>query len=177
MKQLTTRSSWTWVYFTLGKRLTHAVSHNELLDKLWKMGITGHLWSWFKSYLQSRTYFVSFENISSDTLPVISGVPQGSILGPLLFIVYVSDMPQAISNSHCFSFADDVKLLKVINSSADHDELQEDLMAVSKWCDHWNLTLNSSKCVALQFSSQPQVINSNAILHWGDQYSIFGNSV
>ena len=87
---------------------------------------------------------------------MISGVPQGSILGLLLFIVYVNDMLQAINNSHCFLFADDAKLLKVINTSADHNELQKDLMAVSKWCDQWNLTLNSSKCVALHFSSQPQ---------------------
>ena len=99
---------------------------------------------------------------------MISGVPQGSILGPLLFIVYVNDIPDAINYSHCFLFADDAKLLKVINTSADHNQLQEDLSDVSTWCEQWNLKLNSSKCVAVHFSSQPQQSKT---------YSIGGTSI
>ena len=70
----------------------------------------------------------------SDTLPVLSGVPQGSILGPLLFILYVNDIPDTVNHSHCYLFADDAKLLKVIKSTSDHNELQEDLSAISSWC-------------------------------------------
>ena len=59
-----------------------------------------------------------FDNAMSDTLPVLSGVPQGSILGPLLFILYVNDIPDTVNHSHCYLFADDAKLLKVIKSTS-----------------------------------------------------------
>ncbi len=82
-----------------------SVPHDELLYKLWRIGITGHLWHWFQSYLTGRYHYVMHDNTMSDILPVRSGVPQGSILGPLLFIVYVNDIPENISFSHCFLFA------------------------------------------------------------------------
>ena len=131
-----------------------SVPHQELLYKLWRMGITGNLWCWFRNYLSGRSHYVLYENEMSSTLPVISGVPQGSILGPLLFIVYVNDIPEAINYSHCYLFADDAKLLQVINSPEDQTELQEDLSAISSWCKKWNLTLNSNKCSAVHFSTQ-----------------------
>ena len=95
-----------------------------------------------------------FDNAMSDILPVLSGVPQGSILDPLLFIVYVNDIQETVNHSHCYLFADDAKLLKVINSTSDHNELQDDLSAISSWCKQWNLTLNSNKCSAVHFSPQ-----------------------
>ena len=90
-----------------------------------------YAWLWFKSYLSGRSHYVAYDNVSSETCPVLFSVPQGSILGPLLFIVYVNDIPDAITHSSCFMFADDVKLLKVINSALDHLDLQEDLENVS----------------------------------------------
>ena len=64
------------------------------------------------------------------------GVPQGSILGPFLFLIYVNDMPESIS-SHVFLFADDTKLIQTISTLADHVQLQTDLDNLAKWCDAW----------------------------------------
>ena len=68
------------------RKAFNSVPHNELLVKLWKLGITGQLWSWFQTYLNGRYHYVTIDGVSSELLPVISGVPQGSILGPLLLI-------------------------------------------------------------------------------------------
>ena len=95
-----------------------SVPHNELLVKLWNMGITGILWKWFESYLSNRSQCVSINNSLSNCLPVLSGVPQGSILGPLLFLVYINDLPSVISSSNTFIFADDTKCFKTIKTKS-----------------------------------------------------------
>jgi len=85
------------------------VPHKELLLKLWNMGITGNIWRWFRSHLYNRTQCVSINNCLSRCLPVLSGVLQGSILCPLLLLVYINGFPSAISLSKLFIFADDTK--------------------------------------------------------------------
>ena len=102
-------------------------------------------------YLEGRSHYVAFDNKTSNICHVLSGVPQGSILGPLLFIVYVNDIPDSITRSCCFLFADDVKLLKIVNSASDCIDLQCDLENVSSWCNQWNLTLNSNNVVLYIF--------------------------
>ena len=81
-----------------------------------------------------------------------SGVLQGSILGPLLYLIYINDLPGVIDHSTCHIFADDAKLIKSIYTSNDCHELQHDLLSLESWCNTWNLKLNQQKCTFLRFS-------------------------
>ena len=139
------------------KKAFDSVPHQELLYKFWRIGITGPLWLWFRSYLSNRSHFVSFAGASSECLPVLSGVPQGSILGPLLFLIYLNDLPEVISHFSIYLFEDNTKLVKLIRSEVDSSLLQEDINSLEQWCTNWNLSLNTQKCatVCLSLSSLP----------------------
>ena len=132
-----------------------SVPHNELLIKLWSIGITGNCWYWIKEYLHvsHRTQQVCINGCYSSSLPVISGVPQGSILGPLLFLLYVNDLPIEVSHSTPYLFADDTKCLKAISSDLDSLQLQQDLNSLSAWSTDWKLSFNELKCILLSFQS------------------------
>ena len=82
---------------------------------------------------------------------VTSGGPQGSIFGPLLFIMYVNDLPKKIQYSKCFMFADDAKIFKSISCLQDCINLQFDLNALVEWCTFWKLDLNLNKCFVMIF--------------------------
>ena len=94
---------------SLFKKAFDSVAHSELFYKLWSFGITGKLWLWIKAYLSDRLQCVSINNIHSDVMPVISGLPQGSILRPLLFLIFVNDLPASVMSSTVLLFADDAK--------------------------------------------------------------------
>jgi sarcosine oxidase/L-pipecolate oxidase len=104
------------IYLDLSKAFD-SVSHSRLLFKLHSAGIKGCLFSWLSDYLANRTQRVLVKGCTSKPLPVTSGVPQGSILGPLLFIWYINYLPDAVSNDTLvYLFADDTKLARIINS-------------------------------------------------------------
>ena len=124
--------------------------HQELLLKLWKVGIVGR---WFREYLSNRLQHVCINNSKSSTLPVISGVPQGSLLGPLLFLIYINDLSPSLKHSSTFLFADDTKCLRPIHSPHDCILLQSDLDALSTWSTNWKLKFNESKCSLLSITS------------------------
>ena len=129
-----------------------SVSHSMLLAKLWQIGITGRIWKWFKCYLSDRTQFVSFNGVLSSSLPVTSGVPQGSILGPLLFSIYINDLPDSVSFATPLLFADDTKCIGRVSSSIDHTLFQSDLDSLLSWSAAWGLSFNSTKCKVLRVS-------------------------
>ena len=117
-----------------------SVNHRLLMGKLEAYGISGELKGWLKDFLQNRSFKVSVGDGISEEIPVISGVPQGSVLGPLSFIIYINDLAISLGNK-AFVFADDVKLLSI-----DREALINDLRVVTKWSMDWDMPLNDTKC-------------------------------
>ena len=108
------------------------VSHNLLVHKLHHYGIQGKTNRWINSFLQSRTHAVVLEGVTSDYVPVQSGVPQGSILGPSLFLFYINDIPVGL-DSTIRLFADDTIAYLAIKSNANCITLQNDLNKLGLW--------------------------------------------
>jgi hypothetical protein len=159
------------VYFDLSKAFD-SVPHNLLLHKLKSFGICGNLLKWITSYLTNRMQRVTLNGADSEWLPVTSGVPQGSILGPLLFILYINDLPDILSyNTLCAIFADDTKIYRHINSHQDHIILQRDINNIYAWSITWGLTFNVNKCllISLKRNNDPTEylyrMNNNLLPH------------
>lgn len=121
------------------------VSHRRLLTKLHTYGVRGQIYSWIAAFLSNRKQRVVLADAESQWVDVLSGVPQGSVLGPVLFVIYVNDLPGRISNT-CKLFADDCKIMASVNCQMDADHLQRDLDRVCSWCSEWKMVLNVSKC-------------------------------
>ena len=129
-----------------------SVSHKLLVHKLKSsFNISGVALSWIESYLTKRSQRVILDGKHSDWTPVLSGVPEGSILGPILFACYVADLPIHMKTS-CLSYADDVKIFNRISSVEDAYSLQADLDRLSSWSKTWCLKLNPAKCNVITFT-------------------------
>ena len=132
------------------------------------MGFNTNLVKWISSYLQNRSQLVLFEGYLSKTINVPSGVPQGSHLGPVLFLLFINDLPNSINYSKLLMYADDVKLFISHNCDKRASLLQNDLDSLFKWCRLNCMDLNLSKCKHMCFSR-----SSSLIL----QYNIDGHSL
>jgi ribonuclease P/MRP protein subunit RPP40 len=113
----------------------------RLLRKLSYLGIRGHLLRWIDSFLSDRTFRVRIGGALSRSVDVLSGVPQGSVLGPLLFIAYTADIKDILTSPFAM-YADDIKLY---NSCDNIQRLTQDLHAIYKWSLDWLLPLNVDK--------------------------------
>ena len=131
-----------------------SVPHERLLLKLEAFGVRGHLLQWIRGFLTNRLQRVVISGKYSSWLPVQSGVPQGSILGPLLFILYVNDIYSVIRHSKHGMFADDLSIYKDVSTPADCALLQQDLNSIVFWSKQWQLQLNCCKCEALNVSNK-----------------------
>jgi hypothetical protein len=146
------------VYFDFAKAFD-SVTFPKLLHKLKFLGISDNLILWFESFLTERSQCVKVGNGYSDWAPVVSGIPQGSVIGPILFIIFIHDIQFDLNlplNS-LFIYADDLKCISVINSLQDCVSFQKELNGVMTWSTNWQLSLALNKCNVISFylNNQP----------------------
>ena len=138
------------IYLDLQKAFDK-VPHRRLLYKLQKYGISSKLLCWIESFLSQRTQRVKVNGAFSKWTNVSSGVPQGSVLGPILFILYINDLPDNLKHCTCDIFADDTKIHATANDLYEAANIQSDLDSLSNWCKEWMLSFNKKKCHLLHF--------------------------
>lgn len=130
-----------------------------LLFKLSKLGFNEALLGWINSYLTNRTQKVRFEGNLSSTVNVTSGVPQGSHLGPLLFILFVNDVEQVLKFLHVLIYADDMKLFIEVRKPSDLELFQQEIDNFHTWCTKSLLELNVKKCNSISFTRKHNAIH------------------
>jgi len=121
------------------------VLHERILDKVSKHGIDGQVWLWIKEWLHDRKQRVCVSGRCSNWISVTSGVPQGSVLGPLLFLIYINDLESGLLSS-LLKFADNTKVFCQVNGERDREQLQADLNRLTEWSEKWQMPFNTSKC-------------------------------
>ena len=128
------------------------VPHDKLMIKVRALGINGNIGNWIENWLSDRKQRVVINGESSPWSLVTSGVPQGSVLGPILFIIYINDLDIGINNI-ISKFADDTKIGNAIITEEDRAILQNDLHKISEWSTKWQMPFNVNKCQMLQIGS------------------------
>ena len=130
------------------------VPHRRLLYKLDYYGIRGSTHKWITPWLSGRFQKVVLDGQASDPVPVLSGVPQGSVLGPVLFLIFINDLPENIRSSVRL-FADDCVLYRNIESPMDCQFLQDDLNSLAQWETDWQMKFNVAKCHSMRVTRHP----------------------
>ena len=130
------------------------VDHEILLRKLKNIGVEGNLLKWLMNFLSNINQVVVVDNILSYIAEVLSGVPQGTVLGPLLFLVYLNDLSDFIDYCDFSYFADDNRLYKSISFTHDASFLQEDLINISNWANANNMKLHDEKFVFVNYNTR-----------------------
>ena len=158
------------------------VPHRRLLAKLKHLGIRGDIHSWITQFLQDRTQRVVVDGESSERVHVASVVPQGTVLGPLLFLCYINDLPLHV-DSHIRLFADDCPQYRTIRNHEDHLLLQKDLDALTLWTKTWGMSFNANKCYILPINKSPNTLQpffyqlNNTILKYVQSYPYLGVTI
>jgi len=155
------------------KKAFDTVPHKRLVNKLEHLGFAGGLLNWLKAFLTNRTMRVVVNGCFSAWAVVLSGVPQGSVLGPLLFLLFVNELPDWIKNNICM-FADDTKIWTRLTNPTDAESLQKDIDLLSTWSARWQLKFNPEKCKLMhighkqdtKYTIRQDNINWNIRTYW-----------
>ena len=168
------------VFFDISKAFD-SVPHVLLLHKLSSINLNPYITRWVQSYLTHRSQYVVINGTESPALPVVSGVPQGSVLGPLLFLIYINDVTCVVSNGKIIIYADDIALYQIIHSPSDFILVQQDINSICAWVDENSLLLNTLKCCYLLFSRKPTptfpsspLLVNNTALHMAKEFKYLG---
>lgn len=156
------------IYFDFAKAFD-TVPHRRLCKKLKGYGIEGQIFRWIKSFLHGRKQLVRVKEARSSENNVVSGIPQGSVLGPLLFVIYINDLPDKVV-SNLLLFADDTKIFKEVNSIHDSLAIQEDIDALEEWSKDWLLSFHPDKCHVLTLGKLENIKHAHP-------YSLGGNQL
>lgn len=147
------------------KKAFDTVDHDILLSKLYLYGVRGKAHDWFKSYLSNRTQYCQVNSKLSEPRTTITGIPQGSILGPLLFLIYINDFPNSLKNADCDMFADDTQIgIASKDPKSITETLNSDLANISDWMAANKLSLNKSKTEYMIIGSHQNLKKCNSDL-------------
>jgi ribonucleases P/MRP protein subunit RPP40 len=153
------------------------VSHQKLLAKLDSIGVRGNLYNWLKSFLFNRSYVVKIGDNTSKHFPVISGIPQGGVISPLLFLIYINGVTEIVKSTSTKLFFDDLKLYDR-NTVEGVQLLQSNLEQVCKWSDNWQLSISSTKSAHIQLgfnsTSMPTFSANNEVIETVDHVRDLG---
>lgn len=153
------RSEIVQVVYTDFRKAFDKIDHDLLLKKIYSLECNFIPVDWIGSYLRSRTQMVKIGGFTSRVIDVTSGVPQGSHLGPMLFILFINDVVNCLTYSDILIYADDIKIFKTISCVKDELNFQSDLNRFSSWCLANNLTLNVTKCKSMRFTRALRAFN------------------
>ena len=128
------------------------VPHQRLMYKLQWYGVHGKVHKWISEFLTNRSQKVVLNGTCSTSVKVTSGVPQGTVLGPSLFLIYINDLPECVNHSEIRLFADDCIVYRCIHNQQDAELLQEDINAIQTWTSTWQMNFNVSKCCSTHFT-------------------------
>jgi hypothetical protein len=156
------------VYFDFMKAFDQ-VPHRRLLHKLPSFGISDSLVNWISSFLSNRRQKVVVKGEHSSWSNVTSGIPQGSVLGPLLFVLYINDLPDVVDAS-ILLFADDTKIYKEIITIEDQESIQNNINSMQNWSEQWLLKFHPEKCKVLRLGRNdevkfPYALNGHDLIH------------
>ena len=145
------------VIYTDFEKAFDKVPHKRLLRKLTSYRVDKKLIAWIEAFLCNRMQQVKINGVLSEPKSVLSGIPQGTVLGPLLFIIFINDLPEVCSNlSKIFLFADDAKAYKCISNISECEKLNDSGQCIFDWSDKWCMKLNVDKCKILSIKGRDE---------------------